>query len=174
MKPFSDNVVFVDTEFSSLDPYVGEILSIGLVKPNGEELYLELEYDGNVNDWVRENILPTLTEPKVSREEARRIIREFVGDGEPYMVANVGQFDTIYIYKLFGVGGEPFYWLPVDLASILFAAGIDPESWDIEGEDGLCHRLGLDIGNYRRHHALDDARLLADIYKRLAEDDRLP
>src|SRR4030066_1628453 len=46
MKPFSDNIVFLDTEFSSLDPYKGEILSIGLVKMNGDGLYLELEYTG--------------------------------------------------------------------------------------------------------------------------------
>ncbi len=45
MKSFSENIIFFDTEFSSLNPYEGEILSIGLVKPNGEELYLELEYD---------------------------------------------------------------------------------------------------------------------------------
>lgn len=67
MKPFSDNVIFVDTEFSSLNPYKGEVLSIGLVKINGEELYLELEYQGEVDDWPKQNILPTLKSPKVNR-----------------------------------------------------------------------------------------------------------
>jgi hypothetical protein len=38
--PYSDNIVFVDTEFSGLEHYLGELISIGLVKPGGEELYL--------------------------------------------------------------------------------------------------------------------------------------
>ena len=46
MKSFSDNIIFLDAEFSTLDPYEGEILSIGLVKLNGDNLYLELEYNG--------------------------------------------------------------------------------------------------------------------------------
>jgi len=79
--PFSNNVIFYDTEFSHLDPHTGEILSIGMVKISGEELYLELEYTGPVGDWVKENIIPTLKGPYVTREEARQKIREFVGGG---------------------------------------------------------------------------------------------
>jgi len=34
-------------------------MSIGLVKPNGEELYLELEYDeSTIHPWVDEHVLP--------------------------------------------------------------------------------------------------------------------
>lgn len=42
-------LIFFDTEFTSLDPYKGEILSIGMVKENGEELYIELECDAADN-----------------------------------------------------------------------------------------------------------------------------
>src|SRR5277367_3332583 len=101
MKPFTDNIIFLDTEFSSLDPYEGEILSIGLIKPSGEAFYIELEYDGPVSDWVKEHILPTLKGPKFSREEAKRKIKEFIGDSKPYMVAYVNQFDDVYFHKLF-------------------------------------------------------------------------
>ena len=52
-KPYSKNIIFLDTEFSSLDSNKGEILSIGLVKLDGKELYLELEYDSPVSDWVK-------------------------------------------------------------------------------------------------------------------------
>jgi hypothetical protein len=71
-RPFSDNVIFVDTEFSSLDPYKGEILSVGLVKLRGEELYLELECDGEIDEWPKKNILPTLKQKKYSKAEARK------------------------------------------------------------------------------------------------------
>ena len=98
MKPFSDNIVFFDTEFSSLDPYKGEILSIGLVKFNGEELYLELEYKGEVSDWVKENILKELSGPKASRKEASQKITDFIGKGKPYAVSYVNSFDMIYFH----------------------------------------------------------------------------
>jgi DNA polymerase III epsilon subunit-like protein len=153
MKPFTENIIFLDTEFSTLNPYEGEILSVGLVKSNGEELYLELEYDGPASDWVKENILPTLTSPKMSRDEAKKNIKEFVGSNMPYMVSYVNQYDTIYIYKLFQGDTHPFYWLPIDFASMMFATGLDPES-----------QIADSFPGYRVHNALDDAKLLRDCY----------
>lgn len=159
IKLFSNNIIFLDTEFSTLDPYKGEILSIGLVKSNGEELYLELEYNGEVSNWVKENVIPLLQNKKVERQEAVRKIKEFVGNSKPYAISHVNQYDTIYLYKLLGLGngGEnPFFWMPVDFASILFGMGIDPESdW------------GVDKTKYREHHALDDAKLLREAYLRI-------
>jgi len=169
MKPYSDNIIFIDTEFSSLDPYKGEILSIGLVKLSGEELYLELEYGGEVDDWVKKNIIPTLKEKKVSREEAKKKIREFVGKKEPYSVAYVNQFDTIYWYKLFGTGSHPAYWLPIDFASILFGQGIDPESYFLKDKKNFFKEMGIDASRYKEHHALDDAKLLKKVWLKFFE-----
>lgn len=165
MKPFSENIIFIDTEFSTLDPYQGEILSIGLVKASGEELYLELEYDGPVSDWVKKNILPILTGQKISREEAKKQIEKFVGDSKPFMVGYVNQYDTIYLYKLFGVENQPFYWLPIDFASILFSAGKNPDEI-LE----FAEELKIDIGKYKQHNALDDARLLREVYLKYFEE----
>jgi hypothetical protein len=159
MNPFSDNIIFMDTEFSTLDPYQGEILSIGLVRPNSEELYLELEYNGPTNDWVKQNTLPTLTGKKVSREEARAKIKEFVGDTKPFMVGYVNQYDTLYLYKLFGVENQPFWWLPIDFASIIFSVGKNPDKI-LE----FAEKLKINTGKYKQHNALDDAKLLRDTY----------
>ena len=159
MRPFSENIIFLDTEFSSLNPYEGEILSIGMVKLNGEELYLELEYDGPVSDWVKEHIVPTLTAKKVSRKEARKRIKEFVGSAHPYAVSFVNQYDTIYLYKLFQGDEHPFFWLPIDFAAILFGVGLDPDSTVIEAP----------AGKYREHHALDDAKFLRENYLKFFE-----
>lgn len=163
-KPFSDNVIFVDTEFSSLDPHKGEILSIGLVKMNGEELYLELEYDGEFDEWPKKHVLPTLSQKKHSREEAKKKIIEFVGDGKPYAVAYVNQFDMIYNYKLFGIDGHPFYWLPIDFASFLFFQGIDPEVICKSDEDFFKK---VDIDPQHTHNALEDARKLRHVYLKM-------
>lgn len=166
MNPFSNNIIFLDTEFSSLNPYKGEILSIGLVKLNGEELYIELEYNGEVDEWVKENVTSLLIAEKVNREEAVRRIKKFVGDKKPYMLAYVNQFDTIYLYKLFGTENNPFHWIPIDFASMFFAVGVNPEEFNKE----FCEKLGIDFSKYREHHALDDARLLKEIYLKFVED----
>lgn len=158
MKLFSDNIIFVDTEFSTLDPYKGEVLSVGLVKQGGEELYIELEYDGEYNDWVKENILPTLKGFKISREEACLKIEEFVGDKNPFMISFVNSFDVIYLYKL-TKNKNPFFWIPVDFASIMFCLGFDPEKYL-----DFASSLGINIKDYKQHNALDDARLLREVY----------
>ncbi len=169
MKPFSDNIIFLDTEFSSLDPYKGEILSVGLVKLDGEELYLELEYDGEVNEWVEENVAPFLTEPKVSRGEAVKKIKQFVGDSEPFLVGYVNQFDTVYLKKLFGTEGSSFHWIPIDFASILFALGVDLERYNWEDKNNFYQEIGVDHTKYRKHHALDDAKLLREVYLKILQ-----
>jgi len=176
MKLFSNNIIFLDTEFSSLDPYKGEILSIGLVKTNGEELYLELEYEGEVDEWVKVNIIPTLKEQKVKRGEAIKIIKDFIGDTKPYMVGYVNHFDSIYWHKLYKSAGfkdNPFYWIPIDFASMLFALGINPEimSQNYYSEDKInfYKKIEVDITKYKQHHALDDAKLLREVYLKLVK-----
>lgn len=80
LEPFeTQNLIFIDTEFSDLDPYTGELLSVGIVKLSGEELYLELESDGKMSEWVNTHIAPTLTQEKVSRARAEEQIRAFLG-----------------------------------------------------------------------------------------------
>ena len=155
--PYSDNVVFLDTEFSGLEHYLGELISIGLVKLGGEELYLELEYSGPVNAYVVREVLPKLSGQTVTREEAVARIKAFVGEGRPYMLSHAGHYDAIYVNKLFGIEEQPFNWVPLDFASMLFSHGVSP------AED-LFARFGLDRGGYRNDHALDDARFLREVY----------
>lgn len=157
-------LIFFDSEFTSLNPYEGEILSIGMVKENGEEFYIELACAAAPSEWVKEHILPTLTAEKLSREEAKRRIADFIGAGQPLMVANVNQYDTIYFYKLYDGPETPFYWLPLDFASIMFARGYDPED-----NEQLYKSLGIDTAKYHQHHALDDARLLREAYLKLQQ-----
>src|SRR3989338_480657 len=166
INPFSDNIVFFDTEFSDLDPYKGELLSIGMVKPSGEELYLEIKHLGETSDWVRRNVLPYFTGPMVSRDEARTKIKEFIGPFEPYLMSYVNQFDAIYWYKLFGMEDQPAYWLPIDLASILFGLGINPTNFS---NQKFLQELGIDSSKYKKHNALDDARFLREVYTKFFE-----
>ena len=163
-------LIFLDTEFSSLDPYKGEILSIGLVKENGDELYLELEFEGDVDEWVKTNILPDLTQKKVSREEAKKQIKQFVGDTKPFIVAYVNQFDVIYLYKLFGTKdlNDIFFWIPIDYASILFTKIDDPEGY-FKNQKEFVSKLGINPNAYTQHNALDDAKLLREVYFKIVK-----
>ena len=171
MKPYSGNIVFLDTEFSTLDPYKGEILSIGLVKMKGEELYVELKHRGFVEEWVKDNVTPYLTQQKVSRSKAVKMVKEFIGESKPHAMAYVNQFDTLYLIKLFGLKelNKIFDWIPIDFAAILFSLGISPQGFNWEDEDSFLRELGLKQEDYRHHHALDDARLLRDVYLKFLE-----
>lgn len=173
-KPFSDNLIFFDTEFSGLDPYTGEILSIGMVKMSGEELYLEIEHADKVSEWVKTKILPSLTKPKASRIEAREKILAFAGDKNPFLVSYVAEYDTPFLYKLLGVNDAhgnrdlPYHWIVLDFASMLFALGKDPADFPSESKRALAKELGIDLAKYRPHHALDDAKLLQEVYRKIA------
>lgn len=165
------NLVFLDTEFSDLDPYKGELLSVGMVKLNGEELYVELEYDGEVSPWVKRNLLKTLKGPKFARRQAAAQIKDFLGTSEPFAVGFVDNYDVIYLTKLFGAGKLPFKWMTIDFASILFVAGINPVKFQLDGTGAkdFYKSLGIDIKKFRHHHALDDARLLREVWLKLTE-----
>lgn len=165
VQPYSSNIIFMDGEFTGLYPNGTEFLSIALIKPSGNELYLELsEYDAlKVNDWVQRNVLPQLSGYKVSKEEARKNILKFVGDQKPYLIADVNDFDWMGICGLLGVYEQPFNYIPVDFATILFANGVDPDVDRME----LAKSLGINVSGYKQHHALDDARVLKLMYEKL-------
>lgn len=166
-----NNLVFIDTEFTSLDPVVGEILSIAIIKLTGEELYIELETDAVPSNWVKRNILPMLTQPKLDQEETKKAIRKFLGRKDPFAIAFVDNYDSLYAVKLFGEGKLPFKWMTIDFTSILFANGINPTKLLATESDAkkFYTSLGIDLTKYKQHHALDDARLLRDVWLRVTQ-----
>lgn len=170
LEPFEkENIVFIDTEFTDLDPYKGEILSIGVVKVTGEEFYVELENEYESSDWVTKNIIPSLKEKKYPKEVAVAKLEKFLGKSMPYAIGFVDNYDAIYLTKLFGAGNLPFRWMTIDFASILFAIGVNPVKYQLDssGAKSFYRKLGIDMKKYRNHHALDDAKLLRDVWLKL-------
>jgi DNA polymerase III epsilon subunit-like protein len=170
LEPFEKrNIIFIDTEFTDLDPYKGEVLSIGVVKLSGEEFYIELENDQPCSEWVTKNIVPSLKEEKFPREVAVSKLQEFLGESMPFAVGFVDNYDVIYMTKLCGEGKLPFRWMTVDFASILFALGVNPVKYQLDssGVKTFYRKLGIDMKKYRHHHALDDAKLLRDVWMKL-------
>jgi len=163
MKFFTDNIIYFDTEFTHLDMRVGELLSIGMIKPTGEELYIELDYKGDEHPWVKDKVLPYLSGDKISHKEAQKELSDFVGPNRPHLLAYVNQFDSLFWYDLFeDPKRHPAHWIPIDFASILFANGFDPESMR---HDSFFEKLGIDRSTFNHHNALDDAKLLKMTYE---------
>jgi hypothetical protein len=73
----------------------------------------------------------------------------------------------IYLTKLFGVNNHPFHMMAIDFASMLFADGIDPERMREANRSELASELGLNPDDYRSHFALDDAKMLRDVYLKM-------
>jgi len=167
MKPYSNNVIFYDAEFSHLDLEIGELLSIGLVKLDGKTLYLEFKHNDDCHPWVKKHVLPNLNKRKISKEKGIEKIMKFFGHAsieseKPYLVSYVNQFDAIFWYKLFGGAKKhPAFWIPIDFASILFAHGKSPNSM---GKKKFFEDLKINNAKYTKHNALDDAKLLREVY----------
>lgn len=176
LTPFEpNNLIFIDTEFTSLDPAVGEILSIAIIKLSGEELYLEIKTDAVPSDWVAKNIIPSLNGWAVSKDKAIKDIRHFLGRKNPFAIAYVDNYDSLYAVKLFGEGKLPFKWMTIDFASILFANGINPTKLLATESDAkkFYTSLGINLSKYKQHHALDDARLLRDVWLAIDKNNKM-
>jgi hypothetical protein len=84
---------FLDTEYNG---WGGALLSLALVPDDGEELYLTLDWQGPLEDWVERNVLPYLdavpqsvVSPRMSRADAARTIAHYLaGDPDPLIVAD--------------------------------------------------------------------------------------
>ncbi len=156
-------IIFADGEFTGLYPDGTEFLSLTLIKENDEELSLEIETTTQINDFTKENVVPHLIGNIISKQEARDKIRKFVGDEKPYFLSYVNSFDWMGICGLFWVFEVPFFWIPLDFASLLFSKWIAPETTPEE----LAEKYGISLENHQKHSALDDARLLKKVYEKM-------
>jgi hypothetical protein len=98
---------FLDTEYNG---WGGALLSLALVpEDGGEELYLTLDWDCVLDEWVERNVIPyldavsdTLVSPRLSRADAARTISHYLaGDPHPLIVADwpedIAQFNMLLV-----------------------------------------------------------------------------
>jgi hypothetical protein len=84
---------FLDTEYNG---WGGALLSLALVPEDGEELYLTLDWDGPLDEWVERNVLPyldsvpeNLVSPRLGHADAADAIAHYLaGDREPVIIAD--------------------------------------------------------------------------------------
>lgn len=84
---------FLDTEYNG---WGGALLSLALVPDDGEELYITLDWDGHLEEWVERHVVPFLdmvpdnqVSPRLNRADAARSVAHYLaGDNEPLIVAD--------------------------------------------------------------------------------------
>ena len=149
--------IFFDTEFLE-DGKTIDLISIGMVREDGEELYLvNQEADWKRIDadaWLSANVVPALgTVQFVTRTVIASKVVEFAGDA-PEFWAYYADYDWVVLCQLFGrmldlPKGWPMYCRD-------FKQRIDERGWaprkQVAGE----------------HNALEDARWLRDEYDNLS------
>lgn len=135
--------LYLDTEFTSLNPFTYGLVSLALVAADGRELYFEL-LDGwqtdECSEFVREVVLPQLDLPRygLTTLQAQAALASFlkeVGQGE--ILSDALKWDWPLLVQLLGKSGLPEGIVCSDIPGDLELSLEDPP-----------------------HHALHDARLL--------------
>lgn len=147
MKGIPDQMrVYIDTEFME-SPGTIELLSLGLVREDGKELYA-VNGDANhklANPWVQENVLPHLGGPLFCHHEIKQMVLEFTRDISPEFWGYYCDYDWVVFCWLFGAmldlpKGYPMYCR-------------DIKQWCSDlGDPKLPEQEGI------QHNALEDAR----------------
>jgi len=142
---------YLDTEFTTLNQYTYKLISLALVVPHGPELYVELTdawEESDCSDFVVEVVLPQLDLETQGRttEQARMELLDFLSAlGPVKIISDATNWDWPLLAWLAGPTGLP---QTVTLG-------------EIRSDIGLAYS-----GAEPPHHALDDARLLADLLER--------
>lgn len=159
--------VFFDTEFIE-DGKTIDLISIGLVREDGEELYLiSSEYDpSKANQWVLDNVLRYIpgNAERYPKRHIADVIENWLWDIEPEFWAYYADYDWVVFCQMFG--------RMIDL----------PKGWPMYCRDlkQLADDYDLRLPEQKtgEHHALADARWNKDsfdyAYKALSESGRLP
>lgn len=144
-------IVF-DTEFME-DGRTIDLLSIGMVRDDGETYYAELEADySKAHPWVVENVILYLNDEPRPKAQVAKEIREFVGE-HPMFWAYYADYDWVALCQLYG--------RMIDL----------PETWPMYCRD--IKQLYDEVGGNKpadpenEHHALADAQWGMDFLKLL-------
>ena len=175
----SPKVVFIDAEFTGEHART-TLISLGAVTYEGDEIYFALnDYDpAQVTEWIAENVLAHIDPGEtIDSATAYRRLDEFLSayaDGQRLHVVSAGLLqDVLLMFELYHHACperdyfHALHCLPdylqhhagIDLNTLFRICGVDPAT-DRRAYAGL-------EGDLRRHHALDDARVVRGCFMRM-------
>lgn len=182
--------IFYDCEFLEAGPkYPIELISIGMVADNGDELYAINEHmpiaEIASHPWLRENVLPHLPQIVVTktssyswqqltpeilpRETIAHRVSKFIADhrehsGEVELWAWYGAYDHVVMAQLFNTMTSLPHHIPK------WTNDLRQETLRLEKMGHSRESLRFPNYNNQVHHALADARELKMRYKFLREE----
>ena len=146
--------IWFDTEFIE-DGKTIDLISIGMVREDGETLYLENAYcdKDRASDWVKENVFPHLSGPLCTRNRIAREVKEFAGKS-PEFWAYYADYDWVVLCQLYGT--------MMDL----------PEGWPMYCRDFKQHlddrgNPSIEKQSEGQHNALSDALWVKNAHQSL-------
>ena len=140
--------VYLDTEFTTLNRYRAQLISLALVVPGGPELYIELTDTWSAEDcspFVIDTVRPLLDRARYGRTtgQARAELLAFLQAlGPVEVITDAPNHDWPLLLWLAGLAGLP--------------ANVQPEPGHLPTDLNAAYS-----GDEPPHHALQDARLLA-------------
>lgn len=149
--------IFFDTEFYD-DGEEAHLLSIGLVREDGETYYAEIQdapWDlAGQDEWLQENVISNMSGPQKPREQVAREIIKFVGD-YPEFWAYYADWDWVLLIRLCSLTGKLLD---------------SPPSWphfcmDLKQLSKHLNNLRLPAHTGTQHNALDDAEWVKSSYE---------
>jgi hypothetical protein len=140
---------FLDTEFWERGhEHPIQLISLGLVSDDGRQYYAEtadVDRDA-LSEWLKANVVPRLTGPRVSRARMKLDVLEFIGADRPEFWAYFADYDWVVFCQLFGT--------MIDLPKTFPQHCMDLKQ---RMEDLGLKRADLPAQPASEHHALADA-----------------
>jgi len=150
---------YIDTEFME-SPGRLELISIGIVAEDGREFYAEAHFnENNANDWVRANVLPSLTvdaRARMLHADIRETIRAFISTDKPEFWGYYADYDWVVFCWLFG----PMVCLP---------KGWPMYCRDLKQELDRLGNPKVPFKADHEHHALSDAKWIKRAHEWLSQ-----
>lgn len=154
----------------------GEAFSIAvLVYENGVEIARFIgrcPIEGDVNPWVKDNVLPTMTEIPVTHESYEELLADFAkfylaNKADASVIAHMGFIVEVKLLRdahergFIGDWDGPYPL--IDIAGNLQQVGEDPTS-----VDKYVQKYGLDVRDFgTTHNPLYDSEVAAVVYSHL-------
>lgn len=158
--------VWLDTEFIDKEWEMSantDLISIGLVREDGKELYLEnagvSRHKMNADPWLSKHVTPKLSDdPKVRLwvPEIAEELKSFCSDIRPHFWAYYASYDFFLLCKIFGgLMNFPKGWTRYcgDTKQYIMHLGLGDELPDAPAQDPKT-----------KHHALEDAKWLKELH----------
>ena len=168
--PLTGSYVIFDLETTGLSAVNDRITEIGAVRLENGEIGDSFNIFVNPKRPIPERItqLTGITDDMVAdaptEEEALRQFFGFCGGADAVLVAHNAPFDTGFVKAAAGRCKMPYQFTCIDTVPI--ARKLFPDLRNHKLDTVAKH---LHLGNFNHHRACDDARILAEIYQKMAE-----